>query len=549
MQSIIRAFRNILGNYSFDKGESFPEQFAIQRYYKKMEIPNDSHSKSRKEACLSTWLDCDEKLALPRLLPSNWYKARLLLHSMLEDFHLSNITFSNGSEVTATRGFNSIESKLSRSQWDCTPDCFNDWSALAFRSLAIRRAVRARFSAVMFHNRVEIKRFHKDNWIRFRGNKFLCFQKTLSYVTMICDHSRFSTVRKNNEKDRPIDIQPLCNMLVQRTIGEGFRSVLKRNGIDLDSLAQLHGRLISNNSLATIDLSNASDSISLSLVKFLLPSRIFNLILRSRTFYTMLPNGDFYITKKVSSMGNGFTFELMTLILYALGLSYEDSFSVFGDDIIISNTNAPKIISDLEAVGFTVNKEKSFVNSNFRESCGYNYHDDFGYIQSFDFRYPDTIHDCIMAFNKCFLLKKVYPQFEILYVKLKRAVPIALQGPPDVSISGSGRQGLPKDVQFPSYFWCDNLKCERIDDTQVQRRLKEIHLLPVGRYFYGYKWSPKTASGMRNNLISRLHYGKYFMYLHGCRRVDDVITGKGSWQKVSFLQCDGRAFRLKSLCT
>jgi len=88
--------------------------------------------------------------------------------------------------------------------------------------------------------------------------------------------------------------------------------------------------------------------------------------------------------EKFSSMGNGFTFELETLIFAALtcaavrengglGQLGKDVF-VFGDDIIAPDSQFRNVESVLKYFGFALNEEKSFYGAvPFRESCGGDY--------------------------------------------------------------------------------------------------------------------------------------------------------------------------------
>lgn len=549
--STISAFQKILTTFKFEEPMSFPEEFAIRRFNKKMEIPDAKLIDLRKQKCFQEWAEFDSSLRLPSLLPGNWYKARLLIHKWCIDYRLDPVAFTNGSEANPTYGFNSIESKLMRSDWDCTSDCFDLWAHSAYETLAIKRSVRARFSAFMSHDKLKIKTFHKASYKMFSGSKkceFLCFQRTLSYVTFIRDSSRFSTVRKNNEKDRPIDLQPLCNMLVQRRVGNGFRSLLLNLGIDLNHLATKHRMMISSDRIATVDLKNASDSVLLELVKFLFPKRVFDYINQSRVYFTEGLDGHFYVTKKVSSMGNGFTFELMTVILRALGLQFSSSFSVFGDDIIIPNEFANLLIKDLQAVGFVVNVDKTFINSAFRESCGGNYHDDFGYVESYDFEYPITIHDCAVINNKAYALAKIYPQFRRLSKLLLRAVPQASHGPADIFADTDGRQGYDNPINLSRTFWSHKPKGIDWKDNHVSRILKSLHYDPKSfKMIYGLKYVPKEASMRVNNIKMRRNTGKYFMYLHASMRTPDIVTSRGSWQDVAYLTDGLCLFRFKSL--
>jgi hypothetical protein len=75
-------------------------------------------------------------------------------------------------------------------------------------------------------------------------------------------------------------------------------------------------------------------------------------------------------------MGNGFTFELETLIFYAAALAVckylgvEGSISVYGDDVIIPSPAFDLYVSFCSHLGFTTNTSKSFSRGSYRESCG-----------------------------------------------------------------------------------------------------------------------------------------------------------------------------------
>jgi hypothetical protein len=77
-------------------------------------------------------------------------------------------------------------------------------------------------------------------------------------------------------------------------------------------------------------------------------------------------------------MGNGFTFELETLIFIGIisgvtGLRPGLDFLVYGDDIIVPKDAARNVLSALRLFGFTPNERKTFVDGPFRESCGGDY--------------------------------------------------------------------------------------------------------------------------------------------------------------------------------
>ena len=192
--------------------------------------------------------------------------------------------------------------------------------------------------------------------------------------------SRITTVPKDARSDRVIAIEPLLNMFYQKGIGGLMRSRLKKSGCNLDdqSTNQRYALVGScDNSLATIDLSSASDSISRGLVEFLLPPDWLMFMNATRSNKTIVSGEEFVYLQKYSSMGNGFTFELESLIFLALCRavcrSKENVVSVYGDDIIVDRELASSVIRLLDVCGFATNVEKTFIDGPFRESCGKHY--------------------------------------------------------------------------------------------------------------------------------------------------------------------------------
>lgn len=196
--------------------------------------------------------------------------------------------------------------------------------------------------------------------------------------------NRFATVPKDCRKRRCIAIEPSLNITYQLCVGKVLRKRLKRVGIDLDEGQVLHRQLAREASItgayATLDLSNASDTICNNLVKALLPPMWYELLNSLRSHYTQV-DGKWYKLEKFSSMGNGFTFELETLLFLALlaGLDERlqpgENLFVYGDDIIIDSQFSTGAVGVLTWAGFSLNKEKSFAQGAFRESCGGDYFD------------------------------------------------------------------------------------------------------------------------------------------------------------------------------
>jgi hypothetical protein len=197
--------------------------------------------------------------------------------------------------------------------------------------------------------------------------------------------SRLITVPKNAKTDRVICVEPDLNMFFQKGLGSVIRRRLQRWGLLLRDAQQKNAEYArigsADGSLATVDLSSASDSIHMEVVRLLLPPDWVELIEQMRTPAVVLPDERVIPLHKVSSMGNGFTFELETLIFYALtdsvrellGPGMDHRCTVFGDDIIVASGIVDPLRDVLAFYGFEMNPKKTFSGGPFRESCGKHY--------------------------------------------------------------------------------------------------------------------------------------------------------------------------------
>lgn len=218
----------------------------------------------------------------------------------------------------------------------------------------------------------------------------------------IRNFNKIVTVPKNSKTDRVISIEPDMNIYIQKGLGRVIRNRLLRVGIDLNRqennqfLAKIGSE---SGSLATIDLSSASDTVAHALVWELLPEPWFTALEQCRTPSGVLPSGELIQYQKFSSMGNGFTFELESLIFWALAQATVDSLdlkgastvSVFGDDIILDVAAVPKFLDVLRICGFTPNSAKSWWETPYRESCGKHY---FHGVDVTPFFHRSTIRRC-----------------------------------------------------------------------------------------------------------------------------------------------------------
>jgi len=207
--------------------------------------------------------------------------------------------------------------------------------------------------------------------------------------------NRLSYVPKNNEISRTICAEPVLNMFCQLGFGRLIEQRLRhRSGIDLADQQAWNRRLAFIGSLpmgpmyATLDLESASDRTSVGLVRELLPAHIVDChLLKYRSPEVELPSGLYVELGMLSSMGNGYTFPLMTALFYcavasvyrSLGIvprcrGSDANCGVFGDDIVVVPESVRRLKWLLGWMGHVVNEAKSFSEGPFRESCGGDYY-------------------------------------------------------------------------------------------------------------------------------------------------------------------------------
>jgi len=145
--------------------------------------------------------------------------------------------------------------------------------------------------------------------------------------------------------------------------------------------------------LATLDLSEASDRVSNQHVRLLLENHphLFEAVDASRSRKADVPGHGVIRLAKFASMGSALTFPMEAIVFATvvfLGIERElkrpltreiiSNFSglvrIYGDDIIIPVDFVASVVETLELFGFKVNTSKSFWNGVFRESCGKEYY-------------------------------------------------------------------------------------------------------------------------------------------------------------------------------
>jgi len=205
--------------------------------------------------------------------------------------------------------------------------------------------------------------------------------------------NRFFTVPKTALTLRGAALSPNVNGFLQKGIGVYLRRRLKRADIHISGQPTVHGFSVNDWSsadrhrrlaceaskfgdLATIDLSDASNTISKKLIELIFPRQWFDLLSDCREPFMERPDGRMQLLEMFSAMGNGFTFEVETIAFWAICKAVgAKSCSVFGDDIIVPTDSARDVLMALRFFGFTPNLRKTFIDGPFRESCGGDFFD------------------------------------------------------------------------------------------------------------------------------------------------------------------------------
>lgn len=537
------------------------------RILSKFEQPDLSNTELLHEQCMDAWIAYEQG----HLTDHNWrdrfqfgaktrgiiYKARVLLHSWFDGFKTPSfascdILFPPGETVVSKGGYVSIYQKLrDKDQWCVTHDAAEDFIRLCYNNLSLKRCAKSFFKEM---SRQEYDNLYSEHLTAKHIGFAIFRQRMLEEVLTLVHGSRAESVYKNRTKRRFINVEPLGNMILQRLVAARLRDLLKSLGNDLETGQEDHKKLISEFGVSTIDFSNASDSVLKEIVEFIFPSKWFKLLDRYRSPFVLI-NDVYYMPKKLSSMGNGFTFEVMTLLLLAISRTLDAEARVYGDDVIIDNSVAYDFIRAAECCGFMVNEKKTFVASRFRESCGAFYLDGHGYVTCFDFQWADTPQEAITAINKLFYLAYMTPlsvplcgMFVEAYERLLPYVPTLLKGP----IIEQAGYHLDAYVQTYSY------KRSRMRSESIRTLTDYVYTefkLVLDDMGYSRKdlflvhtpvWRPKQASPTVVHIVN--DPAKVAFYMYSGRRSTDQIRNKGLWEyPLSLVMPSGVAIPINAL--
>lgn len=227
--------------------------------------------------------------------------------------------------------------------------------------------------------------------------------------------SRLKFVRKNVKTARSICMEPNAYMLLQQAVLDMIKVSLKVSPVgkfihlqdqSVNQFLAEYGSL--TNRIDTLDMSHASDSVSVELVRAIFPRKWLYFLMGTRTSQVLLPDNSVKSVKKFAPMGSALCFPVQCIIFTSIVLQaaahyvfgrqqcengevsdseimsiihmFSDTpnlssgfmpLSVYGDDICVDSKLTPIVADLLAKYGFSVNLDKSFTgDQSFRESCG-----------------------------------------------------------------------------------------------------------------------------------------------------------------------------------
>lgn len=322
---------------------------------------------------------------------------------------------------------------------------------------ASTRVRRCEYAAIQKHTgQAHVSERALKHWLTAASATVLSSQNLV-----VQNESVMFTVPKATEIDRVACKEPEINMFLQRIVGNKIRAKLRKRGIDLNdqTINQRLAKSALRDGLATIDLSSASDSITTQLVCELLPVDWFCLLNDLRVHRVSIDDIS-HEPEMFSSMGNGFTFELESLLFYAMtrAIAWESNvkgrISVYGDDIIAPKVLGARIKRVFAWFGFKVNSKKSNWSGMFRESCGKHYYNH-REVTPFYLRAPvrqktDVIRilNHLLLWDSCGLWCITHPDILEFHVKWSKIIPKSCHGGQDPESDSALVTGTKPDHRF-----------------------------------------------------------------------------------------------------
>jgi len=265
---------------------------------------------------------------------------------------------------------------------------------------ADRTTGNGKYDAEFWHSRLE--QYFCSSDFRIANSSFSYVLEGIDFLEPDAEIPvKVVSVPKTLKTPRIIAIEPTCMQYTQQALMEVIVSRLEKSNLLQGSIGftdqtpnQRRARAGSvDRSLATIDLSEASDRVSNLLVRIMLKNypSFGGAVQACRSTKADVPGFGIVSLTKFASMGSALCFPIEAMVFLTIVLcGYERKLKrtlskndillllpkvrVYGDDIIVPVDIVREVMDDLELFGLKVNTSKSFWNGNFRESCGKDYY-------------------------------------------------------------------------------------------------------------------------------------------------------------------------------
>lgn len=365
--------------------------YTFLNFGKKLDYVDESFN----SVAFRNWSDIEDRLGDLVLDKTDTTSLRRILSCLLPPFSWSDLRPKFGPGSVQERGIHGRIDKLRNLRYDPVIDRF------------------------LLHGHIGMYGYGADHGIQAR--KIIPDPSAWTPARGVSSRiARLMFVPKNLKTARSICMEPNTLMFFQQSIMRRFLELIgsssMSNFIDIEDQSRnqelcFHGSYTSE--IDTLDLSAASDSLSLDLVRSVFPPSWQIPMIASRSHSAILPDGTIRSLKKFAPMGSALCFPTQCIIfasvcIYAACLyTYEvenvdidfldwltdntievvvsrfsryfkgysryqfQPLAVYGDDICVDGRLTDTVKSILSRLGFTVNDSKSFCGSqSFRESCG-----------------------------------------------------------------------------------------------------------------------------------------------------------------------------------
>lgn len=358
--------------------------YSFLNFGKKLDYKDDTF----KEIAFRDWERIEDGLADIEYDANDTDNLRTILRTLLPTFSYSSFWPKFGPGSVAERGIKGRNDKISTLSFSAPLDL------LLFTDFKVR-----------------------DQDYGLDPNRFIPIPGNWSNgVTGFERIARLEFVDKNLKVARSICMEPNTNMYSQQGVLQCMLDLIGQSYLSrfIDISDQTVNQELAyagsySGEIDTIDLSAASDSVGVNLVKRIFPDTWLAPMLVTRSTHAVVPGGSIRKLNKFAPMGSALCFPTQCIIFaavciyaaYQYGTDRDSSVSpalrkmtesdvlqtvnqfsftrsgffqrlaVYGDDICCDRKITDNVMSILRRLGFSVNTEKSFCGSqSFRESCG-----------------------------------------------------------------------------------------------------------------------------------------------------------------------------------